>query len=506
MKRNEKCDEIYWKNNNNDNERWFYYALIGKGTSLYHYCFYILPFSMSFLYVSYVVLLDSDLHDMVAKSFPNYGGFVCLFLFRLILLSIVSFLLWSSPLDRIADLLIATSRIRAMIHDVIPHIPELLTMIPDIIPLLPLVPAIAPHLSDIAPYVGDMLVHKKEFIPLLPKTKDRIYDLAPYVKYLAPSFHKFDQRHVEKIKICIDPFLEKFDIIAPHIHHAEPYMAEIVLLGDKIMPYAEMMLEHVDDLVANADWLVEFADIEGVDVLFPLFPEFIPYIDVFAPVARRLKEHFPAALPYLPILIKHIDNVGDVLPNLAEHIGPVLYNFAFAIPLASAVGLLDNKTLISFGPFFAKQLPPAPSNKVVVYNNNYDSAKKISPIKKVTIPYATTRKVTLGNGVMDMTVFYQVHINRQYHGEYRYSDFRNLHLALKKEFGNDFRKRFGIEKVRFPKRTMTYVSSGTQQERRGELERYLYGILIQVPEIANSELVQKWLQHSAHLQQQQIQS
>lgn len=502
-----------------EEDDWVYNAKIGKGTTLNRYFCQILPLSFGFIGATYWTLFYSDFHTFTKQINPRGSDRLLSILFYSICFSLSQFLLWVFPLDRMADMLIAASRIRAMIPDIIPHIPELIQMFPDLIPVIPVIPALLPYISDIAPYVGDMLVHKKFLIKLFPKMVDKIDKVAPLMKFIAPAFHKFDQRHLDKMESTLDQLVSQIDKIAPHVEILQPYMAEIVLQSDKLLPHMDLLLLYVHELKDHMHWMIDFAEVEGFDKMIHLLPELVPSIDLFAPVAPKLKDHLPLVMPHMEVLVKHIDSVGDSLPELADHIGPVLHNFSGAIPLASKMGLLDSKTLVGISPFFARQLPPVPSDVKVHYTTEIKEAPKVEkgkkrrgPISKTTttddlqnietvdIPKCGSRTVVKSNGQNEMTIFYQLFLNGKYHGEYRYSDFRKLHLALKAKFGDNFREKFNIAEATFPKRTMTYVSSGTQAHRRELLEKYMR-LISNVPDLINSKEVRDFLKNRAHLAQ-----
>ena len=78
------------------------------------------------------------------------------------------------------------------------------------------------------------------------------------------------------------------------------------------------------------------------------------------------------------------------------------------------------------------------------------------------------------DGQDEEKVFYEISIGDQVFGAVRFSQLRNIHLRLKREFGSDYREKFGLGDVRFPRRHMFGELTSEHLERRREkLETFL---------------------------------
>ncbi len=384
-------------------------------------------------------------------------------------------------------------RVILMFQDIFHHLPSSVPLIPKMAPWMP---KMLPIVPDIAPHMDKLLVHKEflaENVGVLLTRRELLPDM---VRLLAPTFPELTKEQLDVMHKLLPEFMLKLHLILPHAAILRPHLKEVVKHMEKLLPHMDVMLQYIDDLKDDLGWLLDFADLDDFDDLVRQMPLLAPHIHKFRPYAPKLKKNIKAMGPYMPEMIRNIDAMEPVLPDLIDHIDPLLSNLGPMLPLADKLGLLGSSTLMKLTPPIARILPPSGKEDpttypLVAYTNenaitNWRSTSKdkvkIVEYHKCFTKISSTPKI-----------FYVVHVNGEYYGEFRYSDFHKLHEELKKAFGSDYRYRYFSHHVPFPSRS----TSGDQ--RKDMLEQYLQELIGSSPSgpIINSNLLVSRLSHRA---------
>jgi hypothetical protein len=128
------------------------------------------------------------------------------------------------------------------------------------------------------------------------------------------------------------------------------------------LPYIELVLPHLAALQRDIDWLLPFAEIEGVEQLLPLMDKIIPRLSELEPLAQAIRPHLPMLMDKMPIISENIDVLMDILPSMnANHMDPLLYWCGNLMPLANRMGILKSRALLKAAVPLAAWLPAVPS-------------------------------------------------------------------------------------------------------------------------------------------------
>ena len=237
-----------------------------------------------------------------------------------------------------------------------------------------------------------------------------------------------------------------------------------------MMPHIAKVVPYLDALEKDLNWLLPFAEIEGVEELLPLMDKVAPRIQQIQPFAEQLAPMISKIRPHLPHLVRNLDVLMDELnEDVIQNLDPMLYWCGRFLPLADSMGILRSRTLLRAFMPMAKFLPPVPAKRperltagvAEGEREGYEWWRHSLLDRTVTIAYVKR----LGE-----TIYFVMHVDRKYAGEFRYRHIRELHIGIRHMLGKDAPP--------FPSRILLQKISTIQlEERRQALEKYLVYIM-----------------------------
>ena len=273
---------------------------------------------------------------------------------------------WSIPTTYFGNVIADIGRFRKSIVEIVPILPQIATSLPRLIYVAyPVLPELLPQMGKIAPNLKHLLPHAEFLIRIVPKVSSRLDELIPLVEKVAPKFKEFTPEHLANLELILDDVIEKLDLLLPHIEALTPILTEGILVAPRMMPHIEKVLPHLARLEKDLEWLIPFAEIEGVELMLPLLDKIAPRIGELQPYAEALLPHMDKLKTLSPHLRSdNIDALLDTLPDAIEHIDPLLYWTGNFLPLASKLGVLRNRAFLTAAvPAIVKFLPPRPQER-----------------------------------------------------------------------------------------------------------------------------------------------
>jgi len=156
-----------------------------------------------------------------------------------------------------------------------------------------------------------------------------------------------------------------------------------------------------------------------------------------------------------------------------DHLDPLVYWLSDMLPLANSIGVLRSKLLMKAGTPFLGLLPKVPPRKrTKVSKQSVGQYRREEARRIITVPktHITPESV----------VYYVVHVDDRYSGEFRYSSLRKLHELAQNTPDLD------EPLPEFPARAMFTLSNSDIEDRRVLLEDYLQFVFAE-PKIVNTE-------------------
>lgn len=282
---------------------------------------------------------------------------------------------------------------------------------------------------------------------------------------------------------------KKLDELAPHIDQLEPILDDGLRIAPKMMPHLKLILPHLDRLEKDLKWLMPFAEMDGVEAMFPLLDKIAPQIEKIQPYAEVLLPLLPKFDKIIPHLRDdNIDALLSTLPFITNDIDPLLYWCGNFLPMADRMGILKNKALLhAFIPTIVKILPRVPSSEEANNNNNNPRRLERSDTRPLAGDQDMTwwkhtifdRKVVL-SGVkrVNDVDYYVIEVDGNYAGEFRFSHAYELNVELQSNFPKLMR-----EAPPFPSRIFN------KSRRRPNLEKWLNFVMSEAKIVRSKEFL-----------------
>jgi len=293
------------------------------------------------------------------------------------------------------------------------------------------------------------------------------------IEQLGPHLQYMDERHFSKIEKVLPDMMDKLETLAPYFHIIAPHMVEISLRADRLFPYIDYMLPHAETMKDHIWWLIPFADVDGFELFMPHLDELAPLIDELAPFGPQLLPYMAKMKKHIPILIENAETLLPQLGEVIDHLDPLVYWLSDMLPLANSIGVLRSKLLMKAGTPFLGLLPKVPPRKrTKVSKQSVGQYRREEARRIITVPktHITPESV----------VYYVVHVDDRYSGEFRYSSLRKLHELAQNTPDLD------EPLPEFPARAMFTLSNSDIEDRRVLLEDYLQFVFAE-PKIVNTE-------------------
>jgi len=196
---------------------------------------------------------------------------------------LVALALWTVPYESAAKLIADLGKLRECLADCAPFMPGLVPYLPQLAPSLLLnLHRIAPFAGDIAPYLKDLLPYPGFVAKAMPKLLTRIEIMGPMIGKFGPKFKNFDQRHFDKLELVLDDMVAKCHLMVPHVDLLAPFLPEIALRADKLMPIVQYILPYAETMGEHIEWLIPYADVENFEEFMPMVSVVVPMLDRFA--------------------------------------------------------------------------------------------------------------------------------------------------------------------------------------------------------------------------------
>lgn len=403
---------------------------------------------------------------------------------------------WTVPYEFVANLVTDLGKVRQCLADTLPLLPGVLPYLPEMaVALGPNLHRALPAIGSLAPYLKYLMKYPAFMARALPILMQKIEIMIEYdmINLLGPNFEYMDQRHYDKLESILQDLVDDLEVLAPQFHIIAPHIVEISLRADRLFPVIHYILPYAEEMKDHIWWLVPFADVEGFEEFMPYLDKLAPHIDEFAPYGPKLLPYIGKMRRHIPIIIDNIDTLLPKLGEASEHMDPLVYWLSDLLPLANALGILRSKLLLSAGMPLVRSLPRVPAGEMLrPLNMTPEPAPgvqvPVSPRKLVTQRVIRIPKfhVYRETGV----VYYVIHVNDCYAGEYRYSSLRKLDKFMSSSMG--------ITKLpRFPgKLLFNSIESNRPnlEQRRAELQEYVQWVWSE-PDIVSREEFIDFVQH-----------
>ena len=361
---------------------------------------------------------------------------------------------------------------------------------------------IGPHLGTVAPHLGALLPHAEMLTRIIPKLSTKLDLLlsGDLLEKVAPTFAALDPEHMAKLEMVLDDVVDKLDLLAPHIATFTPILEDGIMVADRMLPFIEHVIPHLVALQADLDWLLPFAEIEGVEKLIPLMDKIVPRLEAIRPIADSIRPHLPMLLKQAPIIADNIDVLIDILPQLgANDIDPLLCLLLSPlgyleketdsiqkcylllceknkdwcgnlIPLANSMGILKSRTLLKAALPFAGLLPSVPAQHSLRVHRAAAGEAEVEGREwwRFGLLGRTVElsRIKFVGGV----AYYVLEVDERYAGEFRYRYLRELYIKLQPVLPDICPE--------FPGRTlMAPTTSAALEQRRVMLEEFLIFVL-----------------------------
>lgn len=385
---------------------------------------------------------------------------------------------WTLPPETLGLALVDVGKFRSGLANILPLLPQIGHHLPKLISVAyPIMPKILPHMGMVWPHLHLLLPHAELLTRIIPKLSSRIEDLLPLVNKIGPVLAQFTPKHMEKLELIIDDVVLHLDALAPHIDKLMPVLADgLLVVTPALLQHIEEVLPYLDQLEKDLNWLLPFAEIDGVEELLPLLDMVAPKIQRIQPFAEALAPLIPKIRPLLPHLVNNLDVLMDEInQDVMANLDPMLYWCGRFLPMANSMGILRSRTILRAFMPMGKFLPPVP----VVYTKRANAGQAEG--ERVGSEWwrhsLMDRQVSLGDSkLVGTVVYYSLLVDNRYAGEFRFKHLRELHLSIAHLLADNAPS--------FPPRLMT-ASPQQLATRRAQLQRYLEHILY-VPEICST--------------------
>lgn len=378
---------------------------------------------------------------------------------------------WTLPLETLGMAIVHAGKFRCALADIVPVLPSVGMQLPKLIKVAyPIMPQILPHMSELWPHMHLILPHAEFLTRIIPKLSSRIEDLIPLVEKVAPQFGKFTPQHMAKLELIIDDVIIHLDCLLPHIDQLMPILAEgLLVVNPTVLKHIEEIVPYLDALEKDLNWLLPFAEIEGVEDLLPLMDIVAPKIQKIQPFAAALAPLIPKIRPLLPHIVNNMDVLMDELnKDVVDNLDPMLYWCGRFLPLADSMGILHSHTLLRAFMPMGRYLPRVPCAVSVVADTRNDTINMEWWRRSLC-----DRSITIaGHNIVQNIVYYRVHVDSKYAGEFRYRDLYELHLSIRSKLYKD------THAPRFPPRMMYTLTAHQIVLRERQLEAYLAYIML----------------------------
>jgi len=390
-----------------------------------------------------------------------------------------TFAAWTIPHETLGQAIVDFGRVRAVVVELAPVLVSVSRSLPRLVlAAYPVFPQLLPHVGALAEHLPLLLPHAEALIRILPKLSSRIDDLLPIAIKVGPKFKDFTPETFAKLELILDDVIEKLDVIAPHIDSLllhDGVLTDGIKVAPRMLKHIEVVAPHLAALEKHLQWLLPFAEVEGVEEMLPLLDRIAPRIHELEPFAEAILAHWDQISVLLPALKEgdNIDLLLDVVPQTIDHLDPLLYWFGGVLPYASRMGVLRSSALLSAAGPIAKLLPPVPRRKsrprprpgagvaeLARGETGNEWWRFASLDHVVAVPRAK-----FVNGV----AFFVLEVDGRYAGEFRYRHARELHDAVQHVLPADA--------APFPPRLAPWedhsAGSPALERRRAALERFM---------------------------------
>jgi len=380
---------------------------------------------------------------------------------------------WTIPPETLGKGIIDFGKFRQHLADIIPVLPSIATKLPRLLYVVaPHFGTLFPHLGTVAPHLGALLPHAEMLTRIIPKLSTKLDLLlqGDLLEKVAPAFAALDAEHMARLEMVLDDVVDKLDVLAPHIGTFTPILEDGIMVADRMLPFIEFVIPHLVALQADLDWLLPFAEIEGVEKLIPLMDKIVPQLQAVKPLAESLRPHLPMLLKQAPLIADNIDVFLELLPSLGPNeIDPLLYWCGNLMPLANSMGVLKSRTLMKAALPLSHLLPRVPRHAHAAARRPAGDAENEG--REWWRFGLLGRSVALARiKFVGGVAYYVLEVDDQYAGEFRFKFIRELYLGLAPVLPGDCPE--------FPSRTLLRPwSAAALEERRAALERFLVYVL-----------------------------
>ncbi|KAH9257250.1 hypothetical protein BASA81_004407, partial [Batrachochytrium salamandrivorans] len=256
---------------------------------------------------------------------------------------------WTLPPETLGLALVDVGKFRSGLANILPILPQIGQHLPKLISVAyPIMPKILPHMGMVWPHLHLILPHAELLTRIIPKLSSRIEDLLPLINKVGPVFAQFTPKHMEKLELIIDDVVVHLDALAPHIDKLMPVLADgLLVVTPALLQHIEQVLPYLDQLEKDLNWLLPFAEIEGVEELLPLLDIVAPKIQRIQPFAEALAPLIPKIRPLLPHLVNNLDVLMDEInQDVMANLDPMLYWCGRFLPMANSMGILRSRTIL----------------------------------------------------------------------------------------------------------------------------------------------------------------
>ena len=401
------------------------------------------------------------------------------------------FAAWTIPPETLGRAIVDFGEARRILAEIIPVLP--VRSLPRLVAAsYPLWPQLLPHASTVAPHLVVLLPHAEHLIRILPKiTTSNIDDLIEILDKVAPKFSEFTPEHWAKLETILDDVLEKIDVLVDNIDPLIPVITDGLMVATPgVLKQIELVVPHLAALEQDLQWLLPFAEIEGVEELLPYLDKIAGRIHELEPMAQAIMPHLPKLKKILPDIADDLDVLMDVAPQTVEHLDPLLFWFGGVLPYVSKLGILRSSAMLRTAAPLAKLLPapPPPGSPRGKTRGGGRGKKPKRPGAEVAEAlrgetgqewwrYATFDHVVTLPRVVKVrdTQYFVMAVDGAYAGEFRYKYVRELY--------EDVKHLLDASAPAFPPRTpFSMVAGGglagaALEERRRALEAFLRHVM-----------------------------